>query len=372
LDHDDNHRTVTHRRTVPIGLNCTQIALFGVLSYQLFQTYGHDHYVFEGEPELCDWVEFTAVHVLRAADLLHALDEYGIHLQNISHNSTAAGGILVCMHLVVDVFLIGLVLRWMARQWQPSRACSSLERGRRDVGWLLITVSLYVTFGALQQLDANDWLLWPLENLLRLLDIGSTFQIFHWKLHGVEAGFWPSTAAVIFRLGAGIWMTRVVILLRLGVFKTWGLSVEQLTALLADGHVQERRGAALGLGWTGPAAASATPALVVALRDFDLQVACNAAQALGQIGPLARDAVDALAALLWRQPRKLQLAATTALGRIGPNAITVLRDLLLLLRLYGQDRMMRKALVRAIRKIVPESVIANERAIHFYCQASDD
>jgi hypothetical protein len=96
-------RTLTRRRTVLLGLNCTQIVLFGVLSFQLFHTYGRGHYVLEHEPELGDWVQFTAVHVVRAADLLHTLDEYGIHLQNISHNSTAAGCILVCMHLLVNV-----------------------------------------------------------------------------------------------------------------------------------------------------------------------------------------------------------------------------------------------------------------------------
>src|SRR5580765_8846145 len=93
--------TLTRRRVVLLGLNCMQIVLFGVLSCQLFHTYGQDHYVFDHEPGLADWVEFTAAHVLRAADLLDSLDEYGIHLQNINHNSAAAGWILVSMHLVV-------------------------------------------------------------------------------------------------------------------------------------------------------------------------------------------------------------------------------------------------------------------------------
>ena len=349
-------RTLTRSRTVLIGLNCTQIVLFGVLSYQLFHTFGQDHYVFEHEPEPGDWVEFTAAHVLRSADLLHMLDEYGIHVQNINHNSTAAGCILVWMHIVVDVFLIGLVVRWLAKWWQPSTACTALVRGRRDVGWLLIAVSLYAAFGTLQQLETNDWLLWPLDNLLRLVDIGDMFQIFHWKLHGVEPGFWSSTAAVAFRLAAGIWVAKIVIMLRVRLFKTWGLSVEQLTSLLADGNVQERRGAAIGLGWTGAAAAEdgGVPALTVALHDFDLEVACNAAQALGLIGPGAKDAVDALAGLLWRQPRQLQFEAATALGRIGPDAKSSLRDLLLLLRLYEDDRPMRTALSTAVRNIVPE------------------
>jgi hypothetical protein len=71
--------------------------------------------------------------------------------------------------------------------------------------------------------------------------------------------------------------------------------------------------------------------------------------------------VDALAELLWRQPRQLQLEAARALGSIGPDAKTVLRDLLLLLRLYEDDRKMGKALARALRKIVPEPFKVNSR-----------
>src|SRR5262249_57312827 len=106
------------KREVLIGLNCAQIALFGLLNYQLYSSFGDWHYQWDREPQFYDWIEFTAAHVLRAADVLDALDEYGVPIQNIAHNTVAAGLLIVCMHLTVDAFLIGLVLPSASRYWQ--------------------------------------------------------------------------------------------------------------------------------------------------------------------------------------------------------------------------------------------------------------
>ena len=111
-------QALTKRREVLVGLNCAQIVLFGVLNYQLYRTSGSAHYACDRPPRFYDWIEFTAAHLLRTADFLDALDEYGLPIQNISHNSLPAGILLVCMHLIVDVFLIGLLLRWASRYWQ--------------------------------------------------------------------------------------------------------------------------------------------------------------------------------------------------------------------------------------------------------------
>src|SRR5262245_57522676 len=124
-------RILTRFRRVLIGLSCVQIALFGMLNYQLFCAYGPDHYWCDREPDFFDWIEFTIAHVFRAADVLDALDEYGIPIQVITHQSTTSGLLLVSMHLMVDVFLIGLLLRWMSRWWQEAQRETYLERGRR-------------------------------------------------------------------------------------------------------------------------------------------------------------------------------------------------------------------------------------------------
>jgi hypothetical protein len=191
-----------------------------------------------------------------------------------------------------------------------------------------------------------------LENLLRLLDIGDAFQIFRWHLHGVDSSIWTSTAAVFFRLAAGIWLGKIVILLRLTVFRTWGLSIDELTELLADGTTRERRGAARGLSWGGQGAKRVVSALVGALTDCDAQVRCNAARALGKIGPAAEEAVADLAHALWQDEKQLRLEAARALGRIGPNAKPAVRDLCWLWKV--SDNKMKRVVTNALLEIVPE------------------
>src|SRR5262249_45465241 len=133
---------LTCQRRVLIGLNLTQIVLFGFLCCQLHRAFGDGHYTFDREPAFYDWMEFTAAHVLRAADLLDSLDEYGVNLQAITHRSVAAGIILVCLHLAVDVFLIGLVLRWLNRFWKPA-SDTELARERRGCALTLLGLALF-------------------------------------------------------------------------------------------------------------------------------------------------------------------------------------------------------------------------------------
>jgi HEAT repeats len=345
-------RALTHRREVLIALNCVQIVLFGTLNYQLYCAFGAGHYRFDRPPQFYDWIEFTAAHVLRAADFLDALDEYGLDIQNINHNSTTAGILLVCMHLAVDVFLIGLVLRGLKRYWRDRPRETYLERGRREFAWLLATLAFYVGFAVCQQFKPSDWLLWPLENLLRLLDVGDMFQVFGWQLHGVEATGWTRGGAILFRVAAGIWMARLVIHVRLTLLRTWGLSVEQLTELLDDPDAHVRRGAALGLGRSGPAAHEAVAELGDALHDMSPEVRRAAAWALGQIGPPAQAAVSRLLDAAWLGHRELRLAATDALGRIGPAARSAAYSLVALLKV--SDAETRPVVTHALAKIAPD------------------
>jgi hypothetical protein len=354
---------LTRQRAILIALNCVQIVLFGVLNYQLYCVFGAEHYRFDRPPQFYDWIEFTIAHVPRAADFLDALDEYGLEFQNISHNSTAAGILLVCMHLAVDVFLIGLALRWLRRYWHDRPRETYLQRGRREFGWLLATLAFYVGFALCQRLQPSDWLLWPLDNLLRLLDVGDMFQVFGWRLHGVEATGWTRGAAIVFRIAAGTWMARLVIHVRLTLLRTWGLSVEQLTELLDDPDADVRSGAALGLGRSGPAACEAASELTDALHDMNPQVRRDAAWALGQIGPAAHESVPRLLDAAWLGDRELRLAAVDALGRIGSTVRSAAHSLVTLLKVGDAET--QQAAAHALEKIVPDvrwqqSMIPNE------------
>jgi HEAT repeat protein len=150
-----------------------------------------------------------------------------------------------------------------------------------------------------------------------------------------------------------------VIHVRLKLLRTWGLSVEQLTELLDDPDADVRRGAARGLGCSGPAASGAVAELGGALHDMNPQVRCAAAWALGQIGPAAFQSVARLLDAAWLGPRELRRAAVDALGRIGPAARSAAYSLVALLKVGDPE--MRQATTQALAKIAPE--VAWEQAI---------
>lgn len=342
---------ITRQRRLLVALNCLQIVLFGFLNWQLCQAFGPEHFYFDREPWFLDWIEFTAAHVVRAADLLDAVDELGIVIQNISHGSISAGIILVLMHLTVDVFLIGLVLRCVSRWWQDPPRETYLARGRREFGWLLLTMAVFVFIAIALQMRPIDWLLWPLDNLLRLLDVGDTMQIFGWKLHGVESNGITMTLALAFRVCAGVWMARFVLFGRLLLMRTWGLGLDELIELLDDADAKVRRGAAEGLGRSGPAAVVAVHSLLAALRDFDAGVRRAAIEAIGQMGPEARPAVAQLVEIAWLDDCELRLAALDALRRIGPAAQNAVHDLACLLKAGNTET--RRAAACTLEAIAP-------------------
>jgi hypothetical protein len=342
---------ITRRRKVLIALNCAQIALFGMLNYQLWRAFGHEHFRFDREPRFYDWIEFTGAHVLRAADVLDALDQYGINVHPIAHQSPWAGLVLVCMHLMVDVFLVGVVLGWANRLRQDPPRETRLEHGRREARWLLITLALFVVFAICQRMQPLDWLLWPIDNLIRLVDVGDVMEVYGWRLHGVEPNYWTNGADLLFRLCAGIWMARLINYWRLTVFRTWGLSMDELIELLDDPDAQMRRGAIEGLGFSGCVAKAAVPQIVEALRDYDASVRPMAAWALGQIGVASHDVVASLVDAAWRQDRELRLAALDALARLGPDARLAAHDLVYLLK--AGDRESQRAAAHALDRIAP-------------------
>jgi len=356
--------TITHQRRVLISVNAVQIVLFGFLNWQLYRAFGPEHFRFDRPPWFLDWIEFTAAHVLRAADFLDAIDEYGIIIQNVSHRSPAAGSILVFMHLTVDVFLIGLVLRWASGFWRDPPLETRLQRGRREFGWLLATVAFFVVIGIGLRLRPLDWVLWPIDQLIRLIDVGDVMQVFGWKLHSIESSFWSAAAGLLFRLCAGVWMARFIVLWRLTFMRTWGLSINELIELLDDPDAQMRRGAAEGLGQSGELARAAVRPLADALGDLDVGVRRSAAWALGQIGPEASGAAPRLVELAWLEDRHLRLVALESLRQIGPPAQSAVHDLVCLLKAGDQET--RKSAIRALRKIAP-SVL--RRIEHSLCDS---
>src|SRR5262245_29230538 len=117
--------TLFRAKRIPVFLSLTQIALFGVLPFQISSTFDRLqpdpalwHYRFDTEPGPLDWVQFCGAHVLRAVDVLDGLEECGIDLQNVEHNSVLSGALLVAMHVAVDLFVFALIVRWAGQLWR--------------------------------------------------------------------------------------------------------------------------------------------------------------------------------------------------------------------------------------------------------------
>lgn len=101
-----------------------------------------------------------------------------------------------------------------------------------------------------------------------------------------------------------------------------GMSIEQLSTMLADEDASRRAQAAHELGRRGPEALVAQYRLIDALNDQELRVRTESAIALGKIGPQAKAAVLPLAQVLEAQnpihrDSVLRRQAAVALGKIG-------------------------------------------------------
>ena len=353
-----------------ILLNLAQIPLFCLLNFQLFSAFGEHHYQFNSYPGVWDWLELTAVHVLRAVDILDGLEAYGIDLQSIHNGSLISGLLLVWMHIAVDIFLITLVIQLVSRllkqRGDPVRAKKRLAvlHAVRMTG-LVVCAVLIVVCAIRQRWGPLDWLLWPLDQTLRTIDVGDAFQIFHWRLHNVSMGFWTVTLAVSFRLLAGIYLGEWIAATRVQILRGRGSTVEQLIAMLDSPNDEVRKAACEGLGNFGPGAEAAVPALC-RLLGAEYYVQKAAIKALGQIGSAA---APSLGEALSHEASHVRFAAVELLRKIGPaaeaavpelsKALTPPRDVLMLSMTEStQEARFRETVARTLGQIGPAAEAA--------------
>ena len=322
---------------VLVILNLAQLPLFCILNYQLFRAFGGDHYQFDVAPAAWHWIELTVVHIFRAVDVLDGLEAYGIDLQHIHSHSAVSGALLVWMHIAADIFIFSWAYQWFTRLWkrrakrrQAEEAEGSRQQGERARHWagalqrtrkvgLAICLLLMVACAAVQGWRRVDWLLWPLDNALRTVDVGDMFQIYHWQLHRVSMGFWTITLAMGLRLVAGVYLGELITTLRVVVLRGHGETVEQLITMLDSGSLDVRVAACEGLGSYG-ASAEAIPALSRALADAEYDVRLAASRALDRLDVDQGARVPGLIEALADEESRVRRAAASALGEIGPSA----------------------------------------------------
>ncbi|HEC84212.1 MAG: hypothetical protein DRR08_10325 [Candidatus Parabeggiatoa sp. nov. 2] len=380
-----------------IVLNVVQLVLFCRLHVLIHDLFGVGHYSYTPPLYWYDWVQLVAVHVLRALDLVDALSAYGILLQNLKHQSTLAGMTLFIMHIMVDIFILGAIFRLINhRRFVASQRVSTLvikesfwERFIRRFEdthfWfdehfkemnffklvrllgLGLAVCLIIVVGISHRWSLMNGLLWPLDNILRTVDFGDAFQIFGWRLHSLEMGFWLATLAVFFRLIVGFYALGLANRFYLYLLGGRGKTLEELVSIctspqsseeeiriafnalltfeskkvlpllvniLANGQLYYRRLAAEALEKMGPAAVMATPHLVAALIDGDGDVRLAASDALEKIAPQWRQRSQKAAipyivkTLLESKERQASVFALKSMGSMAKKTVPYLGKVL--------------------------------------------
>ncbi|EDN69458.1 HEAT domain containing protein [Beggiatoa sp. PS] len=314
-------------------LNVVQLGLFCHLHWLIYDGLGAEHYSYVLEPRWYDWVELVVVHVLRAVDLLDALGAYGIHLQNVIHQSTLAGMALFGMHIMVDIFLLGAVLMLISRRSASQQATTLMkmqrvtERFKNSLTFFkqirlwafLLALVLIIVVGTRQHWHLNNWFLWPLDNVLRTLDFGDAFQIFDWQLHSIEMGFGLATLAVFFRLVVSFYAFGPVNRLFLFLLGGRGKTTEELVRICTSPEYSEEDMDIAFKALLRFETKAVIPHLITILNAGQLHFRRLAAEALEEKGSRAVQAIPSLVIVLTDDDSSLRLAAKQALNKIEPQ-----------------------------------------------------
>jgi HEAT repeat protein len=353
-----------------ILLNLTQLGLFCLLHIQIYTILGPSHYTYTSPPCWYDWIQLIAVHVLRAVDLLDIIEAYGIHLQNLKNQTIVSGLALFGMHLMVDIFILGAAFNAFARHSRKSPTLTQLmddiENTVTSPRTLLILALVVFGYLTVQYLNTvyltgkkfqglSNFFLWPLDNILRTLDVGDAFQIFGWRLHTVETSLNSATVAVYFRFITAFYTLGLVNHLYLHILKGQGRSIDDLASICTSSrYTSEKRLIALkALEKYGSYSYLVAPPIIESLADISKRQ--DAVLILLEIG---EPAIPHLAKSLADSNGELRKACADTLETISPQwhisrtARAAIFDLVK--TLADNDSTIRYSALRTLEKIDPE------------------
>lgn len=345
-----------------LPVSVMQLLLFPLLFFQIATHAGATHYAWEGPPQPWHWIGFAGVHALRAGDLVDVLHAYGLKLQALQHASLLTGICLIIFHLVLDLFLIGVLLDGIKR----------LGLARTRTKQLGLAAGIFVVVWLISAFFIRPWrgqdlLLWPVENLIRVVDFTDAMEVLHLSLHQVPDFFWEGTLTFLCRLLMAVALLEILNQaaqrMNLRYFGGFGLSRQELE-FIRQQHPEEdlraraeRRLQALNnaemvaryprnpLHWLSPRewrlvgiSAAVLLGTVLVFGNWDRaaahladraidpqpQDASRALAALARLGPQAADQAGKLASALETLPRERQPQVIETLGALGPKALDAL------------------------------------------------
>ncbi len=222
-----SRRKASSNRNIGVAVAFFVTVSFLMHSIILSRAWGPGDYSGPESPSFGDWIVYVFNHLLRASDLLDFLEAYGITITAFKPASHAARALVATFYAIISILLTGAIL---ASQRNSVRSNTTTEKGKsrlknaQRLKWLgrvilIMGLVLYVVTGLVRAWNAEEWGLWPVEQILRTLDIADVMT--QWDLHLVprDVTFLSGTAAMCFRFGVGIWVVQ-----RLA--RTFGLAPE--------------------------------------------------------------------------------------------------------------------------------------------------
>ncbi len=338
--------------TGAILLHLAQIGIFFQLSLQIYAIPETSYYLcVSSPPPLYDWLVFTAVHLIKAFDILDITEAYNlIPVQNIKHQDFLSGLPVFSMYLVIALFIVGAIFNIVSSSEKKLNFLKKLS----FLLTALLGISLIVLTGFGFKESAGGWYLVPLNNILLTIDIGDAFQIFgditYPILPSIQTGSKEmsilfASAAIFFRL---IFALFIIIMLNnlLSRFSKGGAkSVDELGKIFSSPEypAEERMLALKEIETFGSFADSAIPYLVKALADSSDEIRNAAGKVLTELDPewhkneAALNAISELSKGLASKESSAKIAAANALGEFGAGAKEVISRLVSLLDYDDKD-----------------------------------
>lgn len=325
---------------VLIWPNLPQPVLFCLIYFLIYQI-DPQNYQFNRPPQWWDWVQFTGAHILRAGDILDVIEEYKWDLQNVKHASNLVASTVMAMHWIMDILLIGLLWQWVGHWWEKTVERWKKQKGvlrrwylfyKYEAGELFVRIFLisllstslvfFLTLGmqAIYQGRSFSWfllnglVLWPLDNVIRVVDVGDSLQLYNLVLHDATVTMWTGTLAVAFRLFVSLPIGQAINWLHLQYLRGLGKTADDLVQDLKDTDTQPATIAALvKLG------KSAIPNLIRAIEGNNFVLQNAAITILGEIGSDAKHTIPVLIKKYITRKNNDQLIIDDALRKIDPQ-----------------------------------------------------
>lgn len=339
-----------------------QVALFTTLFFQLSAHIGADLYDTDGPTSAWQWIRFSLGHALRASDVLDVVEAYSLKVQPIKHTSNLVAVFVILYHLVVDVFVLGVLWEIVAKIRRDVLA----DEGIRWLLKLTFGIVFAVWFFAwvavaffLYPWSSIDIPLWFVDNILHVVDFADIMESFDIRLHSVPREGLNGTLTFFCRIWVSVLVAGVIALIRTRKKQAperriatppeanwsafWGKQMAVLAggacAVLVTGFAfqvvvgdpapalasavsgdsaSKTQAALAALRRLGPAASDTAPTLVAARGKIaDAATRDEVTRTLGHLG---MKAADDLAAIATKEAGPPAVIAVQALGSLGEEA----------------------------------------------------